>query len=86
MQIFVSEGCAGGGALLDGVTMIVAMLAIVVVIGGIDGVVCVNVVGVGGWATVVRLITDSGRIMHNARCREVNLWPNTGSPSLYYRF
>ena len=38
----------GGGALPDGVTMIVAMSVVVVVIGGIDGVVCVNVVGVDG--------------------------------------
>jgi len=44
----MSEGCAGGGALPDGVTMIVAMLVVVVVIGGNDGVVYANVVGVGG--------------------------------------
>ena len=43
----MSEGCAGGGALPDGVTMIVAMSVVVVVVGGNDGVVYANV-GVGG--------------------------------------
>ena len=40
----MSEGCAGGGALPDAVTTIVAMIVVVIAIGATDGV----VVGVGG--------------------------------------